>query len=206
MVSRPIRLILIESNKLKHYRQVYLCIKIHIMLYIRHAQKAHRNGASHEFPLDPGLTDTGRKHARDRFRELVILYGIPSQIVCSPFLRARETAQIANEIITEITGKSLDILCEPQIGEYLGHHRDKTMHKCLRPETLIHNPIPPEQWKQYSKRIRNFVRNIRPYNGTIWYITHGIVIKSIAHFLGYNMEYPEELSGIYINPNDVSSV
>lgn len=173
------------------------------MLYIRHAQKAHRNGAAHEFSLDPGLTEDGRERAKDTFKEFISIYGIPSRIVCSPFLRARETAEIANRVVAEYTGKLLDIIYDPQIGEYLGYHRDKDMTKCIRPETLIYKPLPPEQWKQYSKRIRNFVRNIRPCDGVTWYITHGLIIKSIAHFLGHNLDYPDELSGIYINPSIV---
>lgn len=178
------------------------------MLYIRHAQKAYVNGAVKEFPLDPELTECGRKTAQNRFRELITLYGTPSRIICSPYLRARETAQIANDVVKDVTGNHLDIVCESQIGEFLGHHRGRDMNECLRPETLVHSPIPPEQFKQYSARIKKYVRSIGvpDFSNPIWVITHGIVIKSIAHFRGCDLDYPKELSGIRIDPYGINPV
>lgn len=178
------------------------------MLYIRHAQKAYRNGNAKEFSLDPGLTEQGREAARNKFRELIRLHGIPSQIISSPYLRARETAQIAREVIAEANQSSVQVSCDSLIGEYLGHHRGIDLSQTLRPETLLHDPIPPEHWKQYSTRVRRHVKFTcdTKLAGPIWYITHGIVIKSIAFFRGYEITYPCELSGIKIDDGKLSII
>lgn len=178
------------------------------MLYIRHAQKAYSNGAVKEFSLDPALTDAGRTAARSKFRQLIIQHGIPTRIICSPYLRARETAQIANEVVAEITNSQVEITYDREIGEYLGHHHGKNLQQCLRPETLVHNPIPPELWKQYQTRIRKYVRdtNWACSKQLTWHITHGLIIQSIAQFRGYKIKHPEELSGIRVDEHEVSLI
>lgn len=190
------------------------------MLYIRHAQKAYSNGASIDFSLDPGLTEKGREAARTRFRELLKIYGTPSKIISSPYLRARETAQIAREVILELNNVSVEITYDSLIGEYLGHHHGKDIAKCLRPETLSYSPIPPEEWKQYSTRVRKHTKlvsqSLKPITSIenvtsrmpkrVWCITHGIIIKSIAFFHGYQIDYPAELSGITVDSSGVTTI
>lgn len=173
------------------------------MLYIRHAEKSYNNGQSPQFPLDPNLTINGRCKAEDKFRELLHNYGIPSQIISSPFLRARETAQIAHDIILKETGTSINISYDRNIGEYLGHQKHIDIDTDVHPETLYLDPIPPETWKQYSYRVRNYISS-PPKNG--WYISHGVVIQSIAFFKGKKIAYPSELEGIWLQDNNVNLI
>lgn len=173
------------------------------MLYIRHSYKAYSNGKSNEYSLDPGLTDEGKKIAIQKFQQLLTEYESPSKIISSPYLRARETARIAHDVILEIKGKSVEILYDPLIGEYLGHHKNKDIQQCLRPETLIHNPTPPESWIEYSKRVRNHI-DTKPSD--CWVITHGIVIQSISYFNGNKVPHPSELTGIYIDKNGMKII
>lgn len=88
------------------------------MLYIRHAEKLHRNGDAIQFSLDPGLTEQGREAARVKFINLVKQYEIPPKIITSPYLRAHQTADIAQTVIFEETGKTVDIYCDPNILQY----------------------------------------------------------------------------------------
>lgn len=173
------------------------------MLYIRHAQKAYRNGESETLCLDPYLTEAGIEASKQKFRYLVETHGIPTKIVCSPYLRARETANIAADVICDITGEKIEVSCDPLIGEYLGHHKNKDISKCLHEETLIHNPIPPENWKEYSARVRKHTRFAKH---NIWYVTHGLVIQSIAFFHGEKITYPSELEGILIQDKNVTLI
>ena len=175
------------------------------MFYIRHAEKAYNNGSNIEFSLDPHLTDDGREAAHAKFQYLVTQYGTPSKIISSPYLRTRETAQIAANTIFELTGTHIDIICDHHIGEYLGHHKKKNINECLRPETLIHNPVPPEEWKEYSYRIRTHLKYAQR-DSYIWYITHGIVIKSIAFFHKNDIAYPSELEGIMIDHTGIHTI
>ena len=173
------------------------------MIYIRHAEKSYANGGNDTFPLDPPLTDQGIEAARCRFQHLFNTYGVPPRIVSSPFLRARETAYIAQNIIFDLIGCVVPVTYDSNIGEYLGHHMKKDINVCLCPETLALNPIPPETWKQYSQRMYIYV-NSNPPDG--WYITHGIVIQSIAFFKGKTINRPLELHGIQIQDNEVYEI
>lgn len=173
------------------------------MLYIRHAEKSYSNGKSEDFPLDPNLTLEGKKKAQVRFRELLRNYGIPAQIISSPYFRARETAQIAHNIILEETGKSIEISYDRNIGEYLGHQKHMNIINALRPDTLELNPIPPETWKQYSYRV---LKHTQLPHKNAWYISHGIVIQSIAFFNKNKISYPSELEGIWLENNTVSLI
>lgn len=172
-------------------------------MYIRHGPKAYKNGANVEYSLDPGLTEAGKSAAHTKFTELINRYGPPAQIVTSPYFRARETALIAQHVINEMTGVVVPVMAEPLIGEYLGHQSHKNLSTSLRPETLSYRPIPPENWKQYSARVR---LHTRKSVGNTWYITHGIVIQSVAHFRGIEIKHPHELEGIMIDSNGVSVV
>ena len=170
------------------------------MIYIRHAEKSYKNGDSAEFSLEPDLTENGREQAKIRFRSLLENYGRPTRIISSPYLRARETAKIAQDVILEVTGKYVEISYDPTIGEYLDHQNNISLEQGLRPETLALNPIPHETLTQYRSRVRQHTRR-RSKNG--WYISHGMVIQSVAHFNDTKIPYPPPLSAIHIDSDVV---
>lgn len=164
-------------------------------LYIRHGEKSYSNGNYDEFSLDPGLTENGKFQAKDRFKQLLNLYGIPATIVSSPYLRARETAQIAHDVIFEETGIFIQIIYDPIIGEYLGNQKLRYNSKSLHNDTLIHNPIPPENWNVFVRRVNKHYKS-HPHSG--WYITHGVFIQQFAKLHNITMKRPSELNGILI--------
>ena len=172
------------------------------MLYIRHGEKSYKNGDSDNYPLDPDLTETGKHQAKIFFRSLLDNYNIPPKIISSPYLRARETAQIAQDVILENTGIKIPILYDPNIGEYLGHQKNICLEDGLHPETLLLNPIPHETFEQYRRRVLKHVS----YAENAWYISHGMVIKSVAHFKGYDIDYPDPLGSILINNDVVTTI
>jgi broad specificity phosphatase PhoE len=173
------------------------------MMYIRHANKEYKNGGSTEFSLDPGITEAGRTTAQTYFTDLILTYGPPRLIVSSPYLRARETATIAHEVIQRLTGIDVTITCDAMVGEYLGHQTHRNIYKCLRPDTLQYQPIPPETWKQYGARIRSHIKTAKC---NTWYITHGLVIQSVAHFHGMKIDHPHELHGILLQDSTIRNV
>lgn len=64
-------------------------------IYIRHGHKTHRNGktvADGTYQHDPEITEQGKEEARKLAMNLIKRYGVPTIIVCSPFLRCRQTA------------------------------------------------------------------------------------------------------------------
>lgn len=174
------------------------------MIYIRHAEKAYKNGGASEYSLDPELTNQGRVTAREKFEHLLNTYGIPDKIITSPYLRARETAEIAADVLFQMTGFEIELIYDCTLGEYLGNQKHKDITNCLRSETLIHNPIPPESWDQYTHRIRKHIKSRSQSN--IWYITHGIVIKTIARLIGEKIDYPGPLEGIRISNKIITTI
>lgn len=164
------------------------------MFYIRHSYKAWANGKNPEYSLDPHLTENGRKHAHERFSELVRTYGAPSRIVSSPYRRTRETAAIAQSVVLSATGIYVPITYDTRLGEYL-NPKYTHIHKHLTPETLALNPHPPCALSAYSDRLQ---QHIASTSESGWYITHGLTIELIAS-LKHNthIDAPHEVHGIH---------
>lgn len=173
----------------------------HIMLYIRHGQKAYRNGESDKFYFDPPLTEQGKSAAIARFSDLLFTQGVPQRIISSPYLRARETAQIAHDVILQLTGLVVPVTYDSLLGEYLGNQKKKDLYDGVRPETLELHPIPPEEWRDYSMRVRQLLLTAKE---STWNITHGVVIQSIAYLkANKRISHPNELAGILVDNNSV---
>jgi len=173
------------------------------MLYIRHGEKQYKNGRSSDFCLDPGITQVSKQFIKEKFIELALVYGIPNKIISSPYLRARETADIASSVIMEIHNVFIKPEYDPIIGEYLGHQNHRNIKECLREETLMHNPIPPENWNQYCSRIKeHFIKA----EENVWYITHGIVIKSISNLYETKIKHVNYVGGIRVENGIVTII
>lgn len=173
------------------------------MLYIRHGEKSYKNGHSNTYSLDPELTENGKHQAYKFFQSLLPSHNIPSQIISSPYLRARETAKIAQDVILNSTNNDIPIYYDPHIGEYLGNQKHINLQNGLHPETLSLNPISHESFHQYKLRIR---KHISQAKSNCWYITHGLVLQSIAYFNGCKIEYPEPLGTINVSNGVVTVI
>jgi broad specificity phosphatase PhoE len=173
------------------------------MLFIRHGEKEYINGGSSIYPLDPDLTEEGKQLAYDKFLFLINKYHIiPDTIITSPYLRTRRTATIAQQVIYDITGINVLIICDNFLSEFLNNneYHDVIMEEAVRPETLQYKPIPPETYQEYKKRMY-VVSNSKVPN--VFYITHGFNITTIALLKGYHVEHPKELCGIMIHKNGI---
>lgn len=166
------------------------------ILYIRHAEKEYKNGKNEEFSLDPDITEKGKIESSNKFKLLVDKYGAPDKIIASPYLRTRTTALIAQSVIFEQKKINVKIEYDNQLGECLKNQSTKDLNICLRPETLIHNPIPSENLKEYNNRIYNHTKKAQ-YN--TWYITHGFNIYTVASVKNCKIKHPNELCGIIID-------
>lgn len=173
------------------------------MLYIRHGQKAYNNGDAHEYSLDPGLTDHGKETAKIKFHQLIKTYGIPQKIIASPYLRTRETANIAQEMIITLTGKRINISYDRMLGECIKVKYNNILTGAFHPETLTHRPIATEYDSMFKERVYMHARSATI--GT-WYITHGYNIQCTAMYKGIKIDHPGELCGIRIDGNKVSII
>lgn len=163
-------------------------------LFLRHGPKQYSNGKSNEYCLDPALTLEGKELAALQFREYVGVYGMPTQIRTSPYLRARETAAVAQEIMRDI-GAKVPIVVDRGLSEYLGNQSERYLPESFRPETWNSNPIKPENYGEFRGRVRRWYKKVKP-DVTVWYITHGTVIREVALIGQLKTPRPAELHGI----------
>lgn len=150
-------------------------------IYIRHGEKKYANGNSEFFKHDPGLKDEATQEVINHANFLINTYGVPIAIICSPYLRTRETARIMNSVLTN----KLDIHCDPRISEYLGNHRNSKLD--VHEETAEHNPPHPETIKDLDIRVKNHYEDfleLDDNNEVVWIITHGLIISNITRYLG----------------------
>ena len=164
-------------------------------VYIRHGTKEHSNNANKAFSLDAGITDEGKLIAQERFKQIFHDYFIPDIIISSPYLRTRETSEIAQKVLEKHYNTKVNVIVDVLLGEYLGNQKHKDLCDHVVLDTLKYNPIGSESWKQYSCRIKYFVsKEIKDYKN-ILFISHGLTIQSISYFLDRKIDYPKELCG-----------
>ena len=161
-------------------------------IYIRHAHKAYKNGnptflknqvtksKDHQHSHDPPLTAEGRKEATLLAENLLKKYPVPTKIITSPYLRARETAIImAGVIVKKYSPSSIQILCDNQVSEYLGNHATSCLD--VTTGTSRHHPPHPESFYHFRERIKKHYLTWEKSDEVVWVITHGIVINEIIH-------------------------
>lgn len=161
-------------------------------IYIRHAHKSYKNGKPlvqknnvtssknqrYSYAHDPPLTHEGKKAAVQLAEELLRKYPVPTQIITSPYLRARETAAImAGVIVKKYSPASIQILCQADLSEYLGNHSKYQLD--VTPATARHNPPHPESFYRFRERIEQHYNSWQPSEEVTWVITHGIIINEI---------------------------
>ncbi len=168
------------------------------MIFVRHGKKEYSNGKSENYSCDPSLTSEGIVEAIDKFQNILEKYGIPEKIISSPFERTRQTAEIAQSVIYNISGKKIDIYFDRNLGEYLGNQAksNPNIKESLRNETLMLNPHIKENWYAFHNRIKKYCNGLK--TGNVWHISHGLVIQKIAECYGYKIRHPSEVSGIII--------
>ena len=139
-------------------------------IYIRHANKEYKNGKSDKYSHDPPILAEQEEDIGRLVNNLIDRYGYPKLIICSPYLRCRQTA---DEII-KMLGYDVPIKVDNRISEFLGHHQYQSVHD----DTAKYNPPHPEKFFQFQRRVTDFYYSTPKTNGC-WIITHGIVIKTI---------------------------
>lgn len=180
------------------------------IIMVRHADKQYKNGKNDQYSLDPDITEEGKLQAYEKFSKLLSNYWIPDKIIASPYLRTRSTAAIAQSVIYETSGITIEIEYDNNLGEFLGHQIGKNLDECLRPETLQYNPIHQETQKEYNNRMSKLNNNITynmNKNMNVLMISHGYNIQTISLFRKQKITYPKELCGLVILPNgNISAV
>lgn len=171
------------------------------MIFVRHGEKKWRNNSSTECHLDAPLTENGKEMAREVFSSLLHRYGKPKQIVSSPYMRTRETAEVAHSVVLRETGKDIPIIHDRNVGEFLGYQKEVDLQREVHETTFKLNPIGKETFPEYSARIDRTHEALKKHKGITWVITHGVFIQSMAYKYGSSVKYPSYLSGFGVSPD-----
>lgn len=154
-----------------------------VLIVIRHGfSESNKKGyLTHDVEGYP-LTEEGKKYIIKASKEIKKIKNI-KEIVSSPILRARETA----EIISQNTGLKIRIderLSERFMGGYNNQKipeskPDQIDHNWHTKEILNNYPNGLEKWENLISRTKE-VLNSLPSNQNFIIITHGDVIKAIV--------------------------
>lgn len=142
-----------------------------VIYFLRHLQKEYANNKG----FDPCIVD-----------DMYNIHNLPEnpeRIICSPFLRCRQSCKLTYPDFTpEIS---------VNIREYLGHQKkynkssfDKTTWKYIKGEKIIEKDV------EFYKRIKSFILNISFEKDTVIF-THGFCLFKI-------FEYFNEIKGFKI--------
>lgn len=161
-------------------------------IYVRHGNKEYMNGDADIYKHDPGITEYGMKKCKIVAKKLIENWGYPSRIISSPYRRCRETAMVLNSCLEK---PFEEIFIDVDLSEYLGNHKNVPID--VTQETKIYRPPHPETFEDMIQRVKKHNDRARRRaneldNGVIWYITHGLIIKQLAHMIGIrlNKQFP----------------
>lgn len=141
-----------------------------MVVFIRHGKKAWKNGERASF--DPPLLDG------NDVRQLVTP-GIkrPERIICSPFLRCRQTALILSDLLG-----GLDIEVDSDLREYLGNWPQSQILLEPTTQSYILGQV-TESFEVFQERVLRVLKKSYFYD-KVWIVTHGIVIRTLAEAYG----------------------
>ncbi len=124
--------------------------------YIRHFEQSSHQQA------DGPLKDVGALPAD---------YGDYDLIICSPYRRCRDTAQLIN------AAHNRPILIDRRLAEYQGSKTRKSLK--LDPVTLRFAPIPGarETWPECAQRLDRHYETVQDRPRRVLIVTHGVVVR-----------------------------
>lgn len=155
------------------------------VIVIRHANDEGKCFKKHDCPVN--IKDGG-KDARKVGISLIKKYGLPDEIIVSPFRRTKETLElmVGDEI------HKIKITQDPNISRYFsGREKD---HPDVHSSTLKHNIPINESFRSFERRVRKFSQKLEEINmkdRCIWVITHALVYKRIGRY--YERQTPSRI-------------
>lgn len=147
-------------------------------LYIRHARKSYRDGEKiplHDSDLHRDI-DIGKCY--DIIGDLVKEYGLPDQLISSPYLRTRMTTQIFHDILKELYHVNTPIIIDSNISEFVGFRKHESLS--VTNKTLSYGiPDTTETMNELIERIDYHDEMFKNINMNIWIFSHGKIMGHI---------------------------
>jgi broad specificity phosphatase PhoE len=164
------------------------------IIWIRHGNKLYCNGKAPEgyHQHDPPLKEDAKNDIYKKVDSLLYEFGVPDRIICSPFLRTRQTVEsILEQLYLSNVKKASSITVEMDmnISEYLGFQKPYFSEADVDKETLDLSKTKitlGESLKSLNFRVKEHISNLNLFDDkseTIWVITHGIILNNIYYSL-----------------------
>lgn len=167
-----------------------------MIIYIRHAEKEYNNGHSESYKFDPNITEEGMEKTRILANKLLEEYGKPDVIICSPYLRTRETADLISKVV------GVDYRIDKFLSEYLGNHKYEKLD--VHEETKKYNPPHPETFRKFQTRVYKHNTYMNKFSDKkVWIVTHGLFITELSKIYGIKINYIDCLSGIVMKEGKI---
>lgn len=171
------------------------------MIVIRHGKKEYDNTTG----LDSPLSEQGVVEATIIIKQYTTdLISCPKTIICSPYLRCRETSLILQNELYNKFNKIIPIKPNPIFGEYLGNRKTIDYNSITQETKDYYSYFKIESYKQFNSRINKIIL----YDNCC-YVTHGLVIKLLLNNLkdkyniNFDISYPNEVTGFKIQCNEI---
>ena len=177
-------------------------------IWIRHAEKKFSNGwgSTADRQHDPGIVENITP-INNLVDNLVYKYGPPDKIICSPFLRTRQTSTVIKNRLLEKHNKDTKIIISNEVKEYLGFCKNYFGFADidLQTEKFLGGPIKTdESINSLEKRVASHIQRLIAFEENVWIITHGIVMSYIYKTLTTEeAERPEPLNYLVYKNNQI---
>lgn len=169
-----------------------------LLLYIRHGDDHHDARREARYPKhDHPLNREGKARAARMARNLVERYGAPTAVYCSPFKRARQTADIMMDALDD--GDRARVTIDPGLSRYFSRREQRRpsvgsdTHEAGPPPIRERNGEFGRRCRRQYKRVvaRHFfkpdgdtAKRSRDERPVVWCITHALVMRRVAERIG----------------------
>ena len=176
------------------------------IIWLRHAEKLFENGQDVQgyHKHDPPIRRIHTNRIRTICENIVSKYGVPKRIICSPFLRTRETAEAFQRYFRK-NHSALNIDVDTNICEFLGWTKPKGLQADIDYVTSKYcDPILGiESTDDVNIRVENHLKEL-DYTDDILIITHGIVVSFVHKQLTDRTMYRvKELTGLSLHNGNI---
>ena len=167
------------------------------IVFIRHARKEFDNnkGPPGCYQHDPDIYPIDESKL-----EKICTRAKFNYIISSPYKRALNTSKYIRDYLASKKNKTVDIIIDPNIGEYLGNQRPYGKKANLDPTTrkYIDPTLGTEKISEIIERIEKSFKMIKQLNTDIIVVTHGINIQMLWKNLDKKHKYRKinSLSGL----------
>jgi len=150
-----------------------------MIIYLRHSHDEY-DDATHRH--DHQITTMGKEKARQIGKKLIVKYGLPNIVYCSPFKRTRQTLKY---MLKDHEHNTIKVKYDPNLSRYFNKNEQEDP-SVFNDTDKFDIPV-QENKRQFKERVNNHIKEITEVaekDIIIWCITHTLVLKKVAKHHG----------------------